>query len=217
VKPEDIESLAWAKGQGLLPVVVQHADNGTVLMTAFVNREALQLMLERHELVLYSRTRQQLWVKGETSGNRIAVDRVVPDCDRDALLVFGRPMGPACHTGASSCFEGAPPEATGIAFLRTLEGIVASRLAQPSAGSYTASLAAAGIRRIAQKVAEEGLEVALAASASDVELIAESADLIFHMIVLLKSRDLSLAQVARELETRHAERQPTRAEPSRKH
>lgn len=217
MKPEDIESLEWAKGQGLLPVIVQHADNGTVLMTAYVNREALRLMLERHEVVLYSRSRQKLWVKGETSGNRVVVDRVVTDCDRDALLVFGRPTGPACHTGAQSCFEGAPPEAAGIAFLRTLERIVADRLADPSAGSYTASLAAAGIRRIAQKVAEEGLELALAASASDVELIAEAADLLFHMVVLLKTRDVGLAQVARELETRHAERQTVRAEPTRKH
>ena len=214
MRPEAIEGLDWAKGNGLLPAIIQDAVTGIVLMTGYVNREALIAMLRQREVVLYSRTRQRLWLKGETSGNRIAVERIQPDCDRDAILVIGRSSGPACHTGARSCFDGEPHEAAEIAFLRTLERVVASRLAEPRADSYTSSLSSAGIRRMAQKVAEEGLEVALAANASDGELIGEAADLLFHVVVLLKTRNLGLAQVARELEIRHAERQPVRAGPS---
>lgn len=199
--------LAWDKGQGLLPAIVQHADAGTVLMTGYVNREALALMLERRELVLYSRSRGRLWVKGETSGNRVAVERIVPDCDRDALLVLGRPSGPVCHTGARACFEDAEPRAANVGFLAELESIVAGRLAAPVAGSYTAALAAEGTRRIAQKVGEEGVEVALAASGPAEELVSEAADLLFHLVVLLKSRGLELSDVARALRARHDARE----------
>jgi phosphoribosyl-ATP pyrophosphohydrolase/phosphoribosyl-AMP cyclohydrolase len=207
VTADDIENLAWEKGQGLLPAIIQDVGTGAVLMTGYVNREALELMFERREVVLYSRSRQRLWVKGETSGNKITVERVVVDCDHDALLVLGRPTGPVCHTGASTCFEGAASNAAEIAFLRSLERIVADRMAAPRPGSYTASLATAGLRRIAQKVAEEGLEVALAANASEAELRSEAADLLFHLVVLLKTRGLGLAEVTSVLESRHAERQ----------
>jgi phosphoribosyl-ATP pyrophosphohydrolase/phosphoribosyl-AMP cyclohydrolase len=210
VTPEDIDDLDWNKGGGLLPAIVQDAGNGTVLMTGYVNREAMQLMLERREVTLYSRTRQRLWVKGETSGNRIVVERLVADCDRDALLVLGHPSGPVCHTGAQTCFLETAPDASSLAFLATLEQVVAERLANPRAGSYTAKLVAGGVRRIAQKVAEEGLEVALAASASETELISETADLLFHLIVLLKTRGLSLARAASVLASRHTERQAAR-------
>jgi len=215
VTPGDISTLNWTKGNGLLPVIVQHARTGSVLMTGYVNREALTLMEERHEVVLWSRTRQCLWFKGETSGNRIAVERIVPDCDRDALLVLGRPSGPACHTGASSCFAAAEPETSRLDFLMALEQVVSDRLTAPTTGSYITKLAAGGIRRLAQKVGEEGLEVALAASAPEEELISESADLLFHLIVLLKSRSLSLANVAHALALRHAEhrREPPEAKP----
>jgi phosphoribosyl-ATP pyrophosphohydrolase/phosphoribosyl-AMP cyclohydrolase len=206
VTPEEIDNLDWNKGGGLLPAIVQDAGTGTILMTGYVNREAVQLMLERREVTLYSRTRRRLWVKGETSGNRVAVERLVADCDRDALLVLGRPGGPVCHTGAQTCFVEAAPDASSLAFLATLEQIVAERLATPPAGSYTVKLVAGGMRRMAQKVAEEGLEVALAASASETELISETADLLFHLIVLLKTRGLGLAKVASVLASRHAER-----------
>jgi phosphoribosyl-AMP cyclohydrolase / phosphoribosyl-ATP pyrophosphohydrolase len=206
VTSDDIESLAWEKGQGLLPAIIQDSGTGTVLMTGYVNPEALRLMLERSEVVLYSRTRKRLWVKGETSGNRISVERVVTDCDRDAVLVLGRPSGPVCHTGARTCFQETEAEASSLAFLATLEQVVAERVDTPRAGSYTAMLAASGTKRIAQKVAEEGLEVALAASSPEKELLAEAADLIFHLIVLLKTRRLTLAQVTDVLQARHAER-----------
>ena len=201
------DDLAWAKGQGLLPAIIQHADSGTVLMTGYVNREALALMLERREVVLYSRSRGRLWVKGETSGQRIAVERIVPDCDRDALLVLGRPVGPVCHTGAAGCFAEAEPAAAKLAFLAELESIVAKRLLEPRPGSYTAALAAEGTRRIAQKVGEEAVEVALAASESQEELLSETADLLYHLMVLLKARGLALADIARALHSRHEERE----------
>ena len=197
------DELAWEKGRGLLPAIVQHADSGTVLMTGYVNREALALMLERREVVLYSRSRGRLWVKGETSGHRIAVERIVSDCDQDALLVLGRPAGVVCHTGAATCFADAEPAAARLAFLTQLESLVAERLVEPRPGSYTSALAAEGTRRIAQKVGEEALEVALAASASKEELVSETADLLFHLLVLLKARGLELSDIARALRVRH--------------
>lgn len=200
--PDDIDSLSWDKGQGLLPAIIQHAGTGAVLMTGYVNREALQMMLQRREVVLYSRTRGRLWVKGETSGNRIAVESVVTDCDRDALLVLGRPTGPVCHTGATTCFSGPAPDVAGLAFLTELERTVAQRLTGATSHSYTATLAAQGLRRVAQKVGEEAVEVALAAGATATELAAEAADLIFHLIVLLKMRNLGLQDVVSILDSR---------------
>jgi phosphoribosyl-ATP pyrophosphohydrolase/phosphoribosyl-AMP cyclohydrolase len=162
-------------------------------------------MLERREVVLYSRSRGRLWLKGETSGHRIAVERVVHDCDQDALLVLGRPNGPVCHTGAAACFPDAEPAAASLAFLTELEAIVAARLAAPPAGSYIAALAGEGTRRMAQKVGEEAVEVALAADGTREELVSETADLLFHLMVLLKARGLALADIARVLRARHEE------------
>ncbi len=208
MSPACIEGLDWAKGNGLLPAIIQDAGTGVVLMTGFVNREALVAMEERREVVLWSRTRQCLWLKGETSGNRIAVERIVADCDRDAILVLGRPGGPACHTGAGSCFPEGTPQVASLAFLATLEQIIDARLQAPPPGSYTAELVASGMRRLAQKVGEEGLEVALAAAASQDELVNESADLVFHLMVLLRARNVGLSQVTRMLESRHRAREP---------
>jgi phosphoribosyl-AMP cyclohydrolase / phosphoribosyl-ATP pyrophosphohydrolase len=204
MSPEAIEELDWAKGGGLLPVIIQDAASGVVLMTGYVNKDALTLMWDRREVVLWSRTRQCLWVKGETSGNRIAVERIIFDCDRDALLVLGRPSGPSCHTGSASCFPEAAPDASSLTFLTSLEQIITERLARPQTGSYTARLAAGGLRRMAQKVGEEGLEVALAATGPKSELVAESADLVFHLMVLLNSRDIRLADVTTLLAARHS-------------
>jgi phosphoribosyl-AMP cyclohydrolase / phosphoribosyl-ATP pyrophosphohydrolase len=204
----DVATLDWQKGAGLLPAIVQHADTGVVLMLGFMNREALEATLKERRVTFYSRTRHRLWTKGESSGNTIAVEAVTPDCDRDTLLILGRPHGPVCHTGAADCFHGQPPTlATELAFLHRLEGIIAARIAEQPDTSYTAKLHAKGPSRIAQKVGEEGLEVALAAVAGDnAEVISESADLLFHLLLLLKSRDRSLLDVVRELESRHAAR-----------
>jgi phosphoribosyl-ATP pyrophosphohydrolase/phosphoribosyl-AMP cyclohydrolase len=202
----DVEQLDWAKGDGLLPAVVQDAHSGVVLMLGFMNREALRTTLAEKRVTFWSRTRQRLWTKGETSGNWIEADSVTMDCDRDTLLVIGRPAGPVCHTGAPDCFPGRPDTtATELAFLDELERIVASRIADAPESSYTAKLHARGPMRIAQKVGEEGLEVALAAvGGDDGQVVGESADLVFHLLVLLKSRGLSLRDVVRELQQRHA-------------
>jgi phosphoribosyl-ATP pyrophosphohydrolase/phosphoribosyl-AMP cyclohydrolase len=208
MSPDEVERLDWAKGDGLLPAIVQDARTGSVLMLGFMNREALETTFSTGRVTFWSRTRGRLWTKGETSGNYVEVDSVTMDCDRDTLLVIGRPVGPVCHTGAPDCFPGHPvTAATELAFLRKLEGIIESRIAGAPDRSYTAKLYAEGPMRMAQKVGEEGLEVALAAvGASNSELVGEAADLVFHLLLLLKSRGLALHDVIRELESRHAAR-----------
>ncbi|HWL61535.1 MAG TPA: bifunctional phosphoribosyl-AMP cyclohydrolase/phosphoribosyl-ATP diphosphatase HisIE [Steroidobacteraceae bacterium] len=207
---EDIPGLAWSKGDGLLPAVVQDADTGAVLMLAFMNAEALRETLARGRVVFYSRTRQKLWEKGETSGNTLELVDVDADCDADSLLVQARPRGPTCHRNTTTCFgDGAPVPSSGISFLAQLERVIAARIADSPEGSYTAKLYASGIKRMAQKVGEEGVETALAAQAGDnAELVSESADLLFHLALLLKARGLSLEAVAVELASRHQARQP---------
>lgn len=204
----DIPALDWDKGGGLLPAVVQDADSGAVLMLGYMNREALRETLGTGRTTFYSRTRQSLWTKGETSGHFLDVVEVVADCDNDTLLVKARPQGPTCHTGAPTCFaERSPARAQQFAFLGRLEDIIALRIAERPEGSYTARQFSKGLSRLAQKVGEEGVEVALAAVTSDRDkLVSESADLVFHLLLLLKSRDLSLVEVVRELEARHADR-----------
>lgn len=201
----DAESLDFEKGDGLLPAVVQHADTGAVLMVGYMNREAFRETLSRGRVVFFSRSKQRLWEKGETSGHTLQLDQVRADCDRDALLVTARPQGPVCHEGTATCFgDQANTQAERLAFLGTLEKVIERRIAANPQGSYTARLFAEGPKRIAQKVGEEGLEVALAAVAeSDEKVLSESADLIFHLLVLLRSRGLSFARVAGELESRH--------------
>jgi phosphoribosyl-AMP cyclohydrolase / phosphoribosyl-ATP pyrophosphohydrolase len=202
----DIDTLAFAKGDGLLPAVVQHAVTGAVLMVGYMNREALRETLSRRHVVFFSRSKQRLWEKGETSGHFLELDNIRTDCDRDALLVTARPLGPVCHEGTATCFgDDSVTSGEQLAFLATLESVIEKRIAESPQGSYTARLFAEGPRRIAQKVGEEGLEVALAAVAeTDDKVVAESADLIFHLLVLLRSRGLSFQGVVTELQSRHA-------------
>jgi phosphoribosyl-ATP pyrophosphohydrolase/phosphoribosyl-AMP cyclohydrolase len=206
----DVQSLDFGKSDGLLPAVVQDADSGAVLMLGYMNRDALGTTFERRRVVFFSRSKNRLWEKGETSGHTLDLVDIRTDCDRDALLVTARPRGPVCHTGTITCFgDDKSTHAERLAFLGALEGVIEKRIADRPEGSYTARLYAQGAKRIAQKVGEEGLEVALAAVAEpDDKVIAESADLIFHLLVLLKSRGVSLERVARELEARHAEKKP---------
>jgi phosphoribosyl-AMP cyclohydrolase / phosphoribosyl-ATP pyrophosphohydrolase len=202
----EIETLDFAKGDGLLPAVIQHADTGAVLMVGYMNRDALRETLSRRHVVFFSRTKQRLWEKGETSGHFLELDQVRTDCDRDALLVTARPLGPVCHEGTTTCFGDAViTGAERLAFLATLERVIERRIAESPQGSYTARLFAEGPKRIAQKVGEEGLEVALAAAVeTDDKVVAESADLVFHLLVLLRSRGLSFQSVVTELQSRHA-------------
>lgn len=203
---DDVGSLDWSKGGGLVPAIVQHARTGRVLMLGYMNDAALRQTLASGRVAFYSRSRDTLWTKGETSGHFLNVVDVSTDCDADALLVLADPVGPTCHKGTESCFaDASPPDAQRLAFLALLENIIANRIADQPDGSYTARLFAKGPGRIAQKVGEEGVETALAAvTRDDAGLISESADLLFHLLVLLKSRDLTLGQVADELRARHA-------------
>jgi phosphoribosyl-ATP pyrophosphohydrolase/phosphoribosyl-AMP cyclohydrolase len=193
------------KAGGLVPAIVQDADSGAVLMLAYMNREALDETLKRRRAVFYSRSKQRLWEKGETTGHTLELVEVAVDCDNDTLLVTARPRGPACHNGTLTCFGDAPrAAATAIGFLAKLEGIVAQRAAGNSEASYTARLLEKGIAKVAQKVGEEGVEVALAGVAeSDDKVLEECADLMFHLLVLLRGRGLSLKQVVDTLESRH--------------
>jgi phosphoribosyl-AMP cyclohydrolase / phosphoribosyl-ATP pyrophosphohydrolase len=204
----DIPGLDFAKGGGLLPAVVQHAATGAVLMVGFMNADAVRATLERRRVVFFSRTKQRLWEKGETSGHTLELADIRHDCDADTLLIAAWPRGAVCHAGTKTCFGDEPlAAAEHFGFLAELERIIAQRAAQQPEGSYTARLFAQGIARLAQKVGEEGLEVALAAvGENDSKLIGEAADLLFHLLVLLRSRDLTLSRVIAELEARHTER-----------
>jgi len=206
--PEQIRALDWDKGEGLLPAVVQHAVSGAVVMVGFMNKQALTATIEGGRVVFFSRRRQTLWLKGETSGHFLNLVGIAPDCDNDTLLVQALPTGPVCHKGTPTCFVDVPPtDGERLAFLADLERVIAQRIAEQPEGSYTARLMALGQKRIAQKVGEEGLEVALAsAGGEDTEVIAESADLLYHLLLLLKSRNLSLTRVVQELESRHTSR-----------
>lgn len=204
MKTEEIDTLAWEKGGGLPPAVVQDAKSGSVLMLGYMNRESLRSTLTDGRVTFFSRSKNRLWTKGETTGHFLDVVSVQADCDRDALLITADPKGPTCHTGARSCFGEVLTDAQEVAFLTRLEGVIAQRIRDRPEGSYTARLWSEGPTRIAQKVGEEGVEVALAAvTQPDDRLIGESADLLFHLALLLKSRNLSLSDAVRELEQRH--------------
>jgi phosphoribosyl-ATP pyrophosphohydrolase/phosphoribosyl-AMP cyclohydrolase len=212
----DIDQLDFSKAAGLLPAIVQDGATGAVLMLAYMNEAALRATLERGRVVFWSRSKQRLWEKGETSGHTLALQSIETDCDRDTLLVTARPLGPACHLGTRTCFgDDARTRAERLAFLAQLEEIIEQRSAGAPEGSYTARLLAQGPQRIAQKVGEEGVEVALAGAAGTADaVVAESADLLFHLLVLLKARGLSLERVVAELATRHARRSaPSSAAP----
>lgn len=198
----DPAALDWDKGAGLLPAIVQDSRNGRVLMQGWMNREALQQTLQTEKVTFYSRSKQRLWTKGESSAHWLLLRGAVTDCDADAILLQAEPQGPTCHLGTASCFgEGA---AVAVGFLGQLDALVAGRERERPAGSYTTSLFDAGLRRIAQKVGEEGVETALAAVVQDEKaLLGEAADLLFHLTVLLRARGLGLADAVAELERRH--------------
>jgi phosphoribosyl-ATP pyrophosphohydrolase/phosphoribosyl-AMP cyclohydrolase len=188
---------------GLVPAVVQHFATGEVLMLGYMNPEALHVTCTSGFVTFWSRSKQRLWKKGETSGHVLEVKSISVDCDRDALLIRTAPRGPTCHLGHASCFgEGARRP---LAFFAELDALIECRRIERPAGSYTGKLFEAGARRIAQKVGEEGVETALAAVAEDASaLLGEAADLVYHLMVLLRARGLSLADVDATLARRHA-------------
>ena len=190
----DIDGVDFAKGGGLVPVVVQDAATLQVLTLAYMDRAALEETMTSGEATFFSRSRGGRWRKGETSGNRLDVVSITPDCDADALVLKVRPRGPACHLGSTSCFG--EEDAPGLGRLARLEATIASRAAADPATSWTARLLAEGPKRAAQKVGEEGVETALAGAAGpDEELASEAADLLYHLLVLLRARDLPLQAV----------------------
>ena len=196
---DELQQLDWAKGDGLLPVIVQDAANLRVLMLGYMNVEALAATRESGFVTFYSRSKQRLWKKGESSGHVLELVAIQADCDNDTLLVLAKPHGPTCHLQRDSCF----PEAPG-GFLADLDALVQQREQQRPPDSYTTRLFESGIRRIAQKVGEEGVETALAAVAQDeAALLGESADLLFLLTVLLRSRGLALQDAVTVLQQRH--------------
>lgn len=201
----DIKTLDFEKGDGLIPAVIQDADNFQVLMLGYMNREALETTLEKERVTFYSRTKERLWTKGETSGNYLELVDLQQDCDNDTLLVLAHPQGPTCHTGNQSCFfrkEFKPKQR--LDFLGNLEQLIASRKKERPEDSYTTYLFDEGVDMIAQKVGEEAVETIIEAKNNNQdEFIGETSDLLYHLMVLLSEKNVSLAQVVEELEDRH--------------
>lgn len=187
-------AIDWEKCQGLVPAIIQHAKTAEVLMLGYMNREALQQTLDTKKVTFFSRTKQRLWVKGETSGNYLQLVSITQDCDQDSLLIQVNPQGNTCHLDKPTCFE--ETTLTDWQFLSTLEKTIDQRACELPDSSYTASLIKKGIHAVSQKVGEEGVETVIAALAeSDDKLCNEAADLIYHLLVLLRLRKLSLHDV----------------------
>ncbi len=204
----DVDALAWKRMGGLLPVVVQDADSGEVRMLGYMNRDALDATIAEGFVTFFSRSRNALWRKGESSGHTLALISIAADCDGDALLVTAKPNGPTCHTGSTSCFGDRVTQGTG--FIADLERVLVERAGTDPAASYTARLMHEGVKRIAQKVGEEGVETALAGVAGDdAELAGEAADLVYHLTLLLQARGLRWQVVIHELRRRHADSSAT--------
>ncbi len=207
----DPDVLAWDKGGGLLPAIVQDAHSHRVLMLGYMDRAALAATLASGRVTFFSRSRGRLWTKGEHSGHFLSLVAIEADCDADTLLVRAEPKGPTCHLGRTSCFAHAAGSVLG-----GLDGVVAQRARDLPTGSYTTHLLQAGTRRIAQKVGEEGVETALAAVIEDdASLLGEAADLAYHLLVLLHARGLGLSELEGALQSRHAP--PSSAQPGVEH
>jgi phosphoribosyl-ATP pyrophosphohydrolase/phosphoribosyl-AMP cyclohydrolase len=185
---------------GLVPAIVQDARDGKVLMLGFMNADALKATIETNRVTFYSRSKQRLWTKGETSANFLTLRSVRTDCDNDSLLITANPTGPVCHTGSTTCFA----DNTGFGFFGELENVIEKRKSEAGEDSYVASLFAKGINKIAQKVGEEAVETVIAAKDDDAQaFVSEATDLLFHYLVLLNAKGVSLAEISAELEGRH--------------
>lgn len=199
----NIKNIKW-NDKGLIPAVIQDASSLNVLMLGYMNNESVQVTVDTNEVTFFSRSKQRLWTKGETSGNKLLVSSIELDCDTDTLLIKANPMGPTCHKGNYSCFES---ETKGpLAIISVLENLIEQRKINTDSNSYVNNLLKKGVKEISKKVAEEAGETAIAAVTNDGRLIEESADLLFHLIVLLKSQDLSLNDVMVELKKRNTTR-----------
>ncbi|MEN9444417.1 MAG: hypothetical protein RIS47_1307 [Bacteroidota bacterium] len=195
-------NLDFAKAGGLVPAVVQDAHNKTVLMVGFMNQEALDKTQAEGKVTFFSRTKNRLWTKGETSGNFLIVKDIKVDCDNDTLLISAEPVGPVCHTGEETCFGNSPKG--NVQFLEYLEEVIEQRKQADPGSSYTRKLFDKGINKIAQKVGEEAVELVIEAKDNNDDLfLNEAADLMFHTLILLNKKGFRLADVVKILEGRH--------------
>lgn len=198
-----IQDLNWDKVNGLIPTIVQGVRSGRVLMLGFMNPRALEKTMETGLVTFWSRSRQKLWTKGETSGNSLKVKEIRPDCDGDSLLALVEPQGPTCHRGTVSCF-GQDHELVALEFLDFLERLILDRKKRKPRDSYTTELFEKGLPQIAKKVGEEAAEVIVSAFQNRQCTVEESADLIFHLLVFLAEREVSMVEVVEELKRRHS-------------
>ena len=201
-----LDDIDWKKDNGLVPAIVQDARSRRVLMLGYVNRESAQRTLETGFVTFFSRSRQKLWQKGETSGHVLRLREMKADCDRDALLILVEPEGPTCHLGTESCFG--DDERPGLSTLADLAAVIHARRMTPQPQSYTSGLFADGISRIAQKLGEEAIETALAAAMGSPALPEEAADLLYHLLVLLEARGTDWMDVIGVLDARARKRSP---------
>ena len=202
----DLETLDFAKGDGLIPAVIQDAETYQVLMLGYMNKEALQTTLEEERVTFYSRSKERLWTKGETSGNYLNLVNLQEDCDNDTLLVLANPQGPTCHTGDQSCFHKKEfkPKKKSVEFLSDLEKLIKNRQKNLPEDSYTTYLFEKGRDKIAQKVGEEAVETVIESkNTDDKKFIGEVADLLFHLLVLLREKEISLKKIIKRLKKRH--------------
>lgn len=196
----DTNSLDWEKTAGLLPVIIQDYKTLEVLMLGYMNAEALEKTQAEGKVTFFSRSKNRLWTKGETSNNFLFVKELFVDCDNDTILIKANAVGPTCHTGSRSCFK----TDFNQNFIFELENIINDRYENPVEGSYINKMRSKGLNKIAQKVGEEGVETVIAALAeTEEEFIGEASDLVFHLLFLLKEKGLSIQDIAKNLEKRH--------------
>lgn len=193
-------NIDFLKNDGLVPVIIQHTNTMQVLMLGYMNQEAFNKTKQEGKVTFYSRSKKRLWTKGETSNNFLIVDQIFEDCDNDTILIKAFPQGPTCHTGSTSCFK----EETSKGFLYELESVIEQRINDGSEGSYTAKLFNSGVNKVAQKVGEEAVELVIEAMDNNLDLFKnEAADLLYHLIILLKTKDLKLKDIEAILKGRH--------------
>ena len=193
-------NLDFEKTNGLIPVIVQHSNTMQVLMLGYMNKEAIDKTIAEGKVTFFSRTKNRLWTKGEESGNFLLVDEIMPDCDNDTLLIKAFPQGPTCHTGSTTCFN----EETSKGFLYKLEKVIEQRISDNDESSYTARLFARGVNKIARKVGEEAVELVIESKDNNLDLFKnEAADLLYHFLILLKTKDLKLEDIEEVLKGRH--------------
>ena len=194
----------FSKMSGLVPAIIQDADTRQVLMLGYMNKEAYEKTVAEGRVTFYSRTRQCLWTKGETSGNFLNVVSIKNDCDNDTLLIRVHPDGPVCHTGTDTCWGEENTIDNPLLFLSDLQDFIEKRHEEMPEGSYTTSLFKDGLNRMAQKVGEEALELVIeACNGTDERMIYEGSDMLYHLLVLLTSKGLRIEQMAKELQERH--------------